>query len=201
MTMALPCRWRRRRPASTPSPSKSRERKPDVGWKAKMEILGKNPMKTFAQILIPLLFVSIVSAQQGPWQRISDPTAAQLAAKFASPPSEYNSQFDWGFSDKLTREAIAAILDHAKSLGVMGAFVEPKVGNSPYLSAGYFQAVKILVEEARKRDMHLWFDDDGGYPSGFAGGKFTNERPDLRMERSEERRVGKECRSRWSPYH
>src|SRR5260221_7891274 len=24
---------------------------------------------------------------------------------------------------------------------------------------------------------------------------------DLRLERSEERRVGKECRSRWSPYH
>ena len=24
---------------------------------------------------------------------------------------------------------------------------------------------------------------------------------DLRRERSEERRVGKECRSRWSPYH
>src|SRR5260370_10780494 len=25
--------------------------------------------------------------------------------------------------------------------------------------------------------------------------------PDLAIERSEERRVGKECRSRWSPYH
>ena len=25
--------------------------------------------------------------------------------------------------------------------------------------------------------------------------------PDSRAERSEERRVGKECRSRWSPYH
>ena len=147
-----------------------------------MEILGKNPMKTFAQLLMPLLLVSVVSAQEGPWQRISDPAAAQLAAKFASPPSEYSSQFDWGFSDKLTREAMGAVLDHAKSLGVMGAYVEPKVGNSPYLSTGYFQAVKILVEEARKRDMHLWFDDDGGYPSGFAGGKFTNERPDLRME-------------------
>ena len=27
------------------------------------------------------------------------------------------------------------------------------------------------------------------------------EKPDLRIFRSEERRVGKECRSRWSPYH
>ena len=26
-------------------------------------------------------------------------------------------------------------------------------------------------------------------------------RPELWQERSEERRVGKECRSRWSPYH
>ena len=25
--------------------------------------------------------------------------------------------------------------------------------------------------------------------------------PDVRPGRSEERRVGKECRSRWSPYH
>ena len=25
--------------------------------------------------------------------------------------------------------------------------------------------------------------------------------PEIRQERSEERRVGKECRSRWSPYH
>src|SRR2546425_11010169 len=27
------------------------------------------------------------------------------------------------------------------------------------------------------------------------------ERPELFVSRSEERRVGKECRSRWSPYH
>src|SRR2546430_13447992 len=39
---------------------------------------------------------------------------------------------------------------------------------------------------------------DGGFdPDGMAVGA------DLapRLERSEERRVGKECRSRWSPYH
>ena len=30
--------------------------------------------------------------------------------------------------------------------------------------------------------------------------KFGQEFPDI-IDRSEERRVGKECRSRWSPYH
>jgi len=43
---------------------------------------------------------------------------------------------------------MAAILDHAKSLGRNGCFRRAQVGNLPYLSAGYFQAVKILVEEA-----------------------------------------------------
>src|SRR2546422_10357995 len=31
--------------------------------------------------------------------------------------------------------------------------------------------------------------------------KFGGRGADLRTYRSEERRVGKECRSRWSPYH
>ena len=30
---------------------------------------------------------------------------------------------------------------------------------------------------------------------------FGTEAPSVMYERSEERRVGKECRSRWSPYH
>ena len=37
-----------------------------------------------------------------------------------------------------------------------------------------------MVEEAKKRNMRLWFDDNGGYPSGFAGGKSTTKRRDLR---------------------
>ena len=32
-------------------------------------------------------------------------------------------------------------------------------------------------------------------------GPLPEERGRLALERSEERRVGKECRSRWSPYH
>ena len=32
-------------------------------------------------------------------------------------------------------------------------------------------------------------------------GRLTNKQETLDTTRSEERRVGKECRSRWSPYH
>jgi len=95
-------------------------------------------MKTIAPILASLLLASAAFAQERPWQQISDPTAAQLAANFAAPPSAYGSQFDWGFSDSITREAMAGILDHARSLGVMCAFVEPKAGKRPLPLAGIF---------------------------------------------------------------
>ena len=40
------------------------------------------------------------------------------------------------------------------------------------------------------------------YDTGFAAGKASAQKEILCMlARSEERRVGKECRSRWSPYH
>ena len=42
----------------------------------------------------------------------------------------------------------------------------------------------------------LVFELLGQSPTGFKGGG-----PWGIVERSEERRVGKECRSRWSPYH
>ena len=32
-------------------------------------------------------------------------------------------------------------------------------------------------------------------------GLLAPDRGEVRIDRSEERRVGKECRSRWSPYH
>ena len=37
--------------------------------------------------------------------------------------------------------------------------------------------------------------------TGFLGLKTTPAKVRVSVERSEERRVGKECRSRWSPYH
>src|SRR3712207_805622 len=43
-----------------------------------------------------------------------------------------------------------------------------------------------------------WIDIEGGIGNLFSNASLRRKFPDLR---SEERRVGKECRSRWSPYH
>lgn len=123
------------------------------------------------------------SAQDRPWQSMSDPAVADLAPNFAAPPAAYSSQIAWGWTGPINREVIARDLDHIHALNLSAAWIEPgRNPDAPYLSPAYFENVRIAVEEARKRGMHLWFDDDGGYPSGFAGGLFTVKRPDLDMK-------------------
>jgi hypothetical protein len=136
-----------------------------------------------ARILLPFLFVASLAAQDRPWQKLSDPTVAELASQFATPPTANSSQVTWGWNGLLTRQSITTDLDRIRAMNLYSAWVEP--GRNPeahYLSPAYFENVRIAVEEAKKRGMHLWFDDDGGYPSGFAGGKFSLERPDLAMK-------------------
>jgi hypothetical protein len=130
-----------------------------------------------------VLVSAAIAATELPWQKLSDPTAAEAAAIFAAPPPEYGAQFTWGWGRGVSRDSIARDLDGMKALGVNAAAIEPKSGlKDPYLSPAWFDLVRIGVEEAKKRDMRLWFMDDGDYPSGLAGGKFTVERPDLRMQ-------------------
>ena len=136
-----------------------------------------------AGILLPFLFAAGLAAQDRPWQKLSDPTVAELVPDFPTPPSANSSQVAWGWNGILSREVLARDLDRIRAMNLHAAFVEPgRNPQAPYLSPAFFENVKIGVEEAKKRDMHLWFDDDGGYPSGFAGGKFTVERPDLDMK-------------------
>src|SRR2546425_12400875 len=63
---------------------------------------------------------------------------------------------------------------------------------------------KVVV--ARGRELYLsdasaMHQDIVGEPEIEIGQVFRHDTLDLTVERSEERRVGKECRSRWSPYH
>ena len=60
----------------------------------------------------------------------------------------------------------------------------------------------------REKTIRLWFDmwlnqQDMGIDDIFTEDVIYTESwsPQYNNRRSEERRVGKECRSRWSPYH
>ena len=51
-----------------------------------------------------------------------------------------------------------------------------------YLSEDWFLAIRSAVEQAHKRGLKVWIIDEGKYPSGFAGGKFSKLRPEMRMQ-------------------
>ena len=141
--------------------------------------------------LLVLLSVALLSpcvaAAQGagarPWQRMQMPTAAQVSAVWKNPPPEYGPQPYFDMSGAVDQAEVERDLDEMKALGFRAVTAHAGV-NLPfdYLSEDYFRFFGMLVAEAKKRDMRVWIVDDIGYPSGFAGGKFTREKPELRMQ-------------------
>jgi hypothetical protein len=135
----------------------------------------------FSQIVQPS--TAQTSAGNRPWQKIQMPTAAEVARTWKSPPSEYGPEPYYGLNGAVTREVLQRDLDTAKRLGFHAVTVQPGRGNKEaYLSPEYFALFKELVEEAKKRDLRVWIIDDAGYPSGFAGGLITRDKPELRMQ-------------------
>ncbi len=129
------------------------------------------------------LLMCFPSNAQTSWQKLSFPTSTQVKASFQHPPSYASNSVTWGWDGPMSQEAMARDLDSLHALGFRVATIEAGYGMPvEYLSDGWFQLMKRAVVEAKKRNMHLWIIDEGKYPSGFAGGKFSRERPDLRMQ-------------------
>jgi hypothetical protein len=117
------------------------------------------------------------------WQKMQMPTAAEVERVWKAPPPEYGPEPYYGLNGLVDREVLARDLDKAVQLGFHAVTVQPGRGNKePYLSPEYFQMFKVLVEEAKKRDLRVWIIDDAGYPSGFAGGLISDKKPELRMQ-------------------
>lgn len=126
---------------------------------------------------------AIVLASERPWQHITMPTSAEVAANFNAPPPEYGLTIWWGWDGAITDQVIKRDLDAFRAKGIRVVTIEPGYDMSaPYLSPGWFETIKLAVEGAKRRSMRVWLVDEGKYPSGFAGGKFTTDRPDLRMQ-------------------
>jgi polygalacturonase len=120
---------------------------------------------------------------QQPWQRLNNPSVEEVAARFAAPPAENSITLWWGWDGPVDDSVIIHDLDKIKSFGYNAVMIEAGYEmTQPYLSEGWFNLVKFAVEQAKNRNMRVWIEDEGKYPSGFAGGKFSAERSDLRMQ-------------------
>jgi len=118
-----------------------------------------------------------------PWQQLQMPDAAGVAAVWNDPPAEYGPEPYYGMGGPITIDVIRRDLDTMKASGWRAVTIQYGAGGGfDYMSPQYLNLVRQLVLEAKKRGMKVWIVDDAGYPSGFAGGKFTSEHPEMRMQ-------------------
>lgn len=134
-----------------------------------------------------LLFLSCLKPAQAAepaWLQMTNPTSTEVAAKFTDPPPEYCNSVTWGWNGPMTEEVITRDLDTLHARGFRIATIEAgyRMDNAPYLSEDWFKLIRFAGEQARARGMRLIIIDEGKYPSGFVNGKYTRERPDLRMQ-------------------
>ena len=138
-------------------------------------------MKAIVTALVAISSLSAVGQQ--PWQKIQMPTAAQVAQAWKTPPPEYGPEPYYGLNGAVDETVIRRDLDRMKTLGYQAVTVQAGYDMPfAYLSPEYFAFFRTFVEEAKKRNMRVWIVDDAGYPSGFAGGKFTELKPEMRMQ-------------------
>ncbi|HWB86445.1 MAG TPA: glycosyl hydrolase [Bryobacteraceae bacterium] len=135
-------------------------------------------------LLLPLLATGLMA--QRPWQQITVPSVRDAAANFKAPPHEYGAIqpfTSWNGSDpKEIQQRIVRDLDKLSANGMFIVNISPGRGEPKYLSPEHMAEVKFIVQEAAKRGMKLWIQDESDYPSGFAGGKISQEYPQLTMQ-------------------
>lgn len=109
--------------------------------------------------------------------------SGQSRKDFINPPARLCNHVIWGWDGDMSKDVIINDLHAIRQKGFRNIIIEPGYNMPyPYLSDGWFQSVKNAVDEAKSHNMKVWIIDEGKYPSGFAGGKFSAERPDLRMQ-------------------
>jgi hypothetical protein len=134
-------------------------------------------------VVVVLMHAALASPPQQTWQRMRSPSASEVARQWISPPPEYGPEPYYGLNGIVSLPQVERDLDTLHGLGFQAVTVQAGF-NMPfaYLSPEYFAFFRKFVAEARQRSMRVWIVDDAGYPSGFAGGKFTREKPELRMQ-------------------
>ncbi len=108
---------------------------------------------------------------------------SQTENEFKHPPTDMCNHVILGWDGQIDSVVIERDLDAIEACGFRCVIVEPGYNmGDPYLSRQWFSNVRMMADAVERRGMKMWIIDEGKYPSGMAGGKFSHERPDLCMQ-------------------
>ena len=87
-------------------------------------------------------------------------------------------------NDTVDREELAHQLDCMKENGITDFFMHVRDGilDQAYGTDFFFENIRFLVEEAKKRGLKAWLYDKDSYPSGNGGGQIVIDRPELQAK-------------------
>jgi len=111
------------------------------------------------------------------------------AENFKEPSAIHSPVYNWVWNGPITREEMDNQLDEMQRLGIKSIAIvpEPKLFRPAriptllepdYLTKPYFEEYRYAMEGLKKRNMKVWFYDEGGWPSGGACGKVFLENPE-----------------------
>ena len=113
---------------------------------------------------------------------------------FAEPEPWFWPGYFWLWNDRLDADTIRGQLQDMVERGARSvvmlpmphAFRPDSTNNfltPDYLTDGFFDFVRLAVEEAARLGMHWWLYDEGGWPSGQAAGKVLDGHPELAAQK------------------
>lgn len=119
---------------------------------------------------------------------------------FEKPPLPCAPVYTWTWDAPLSDDETDRQLEEMQSLGIRRFYVlplpsefrpksHPTLLSPSYLSDGYMAAYRHALLKAKELGMQVWLYDEGGWPSGGACGKVTEEDPSLQREILKERKV------------
>jgi hypothetical protein len=100
--------------------------------------------------------------------------------EFVNPPASYRPMPFWSWNAALDDAELRRQVQEFKAAGYGGYFMHSRAGlETRYLSDDWFHKVRVTLEEGKRQGLESWLYDEDKWPSGFAGGLATHQRPDL----------------------
>ena len=97
---------------------------------------------------------------------------------FQNPTSEYRGTPFWAWNGKLSKEVLLDQIKIFKKMGLGGFHMHVRTGmDTPYLTEEFLDFIRFCIDTAKEEDMLAWLYDEDRWPSGTAGGRVTEGKP------------------------